>query len=88
MCVAEKSGLPGGAGCVRRIWLYFLLCRLPFFGNLFDIQYNYAYTERIILCFTGYPLSTHYNSNLRTAGSQMAKLLMALYESGHNVYQC
>lgn len=55
-------------------------------GNLFDIQYNDAYTERIILCFTGYPLSTHYNSNLRTAGSQMAKLLMALYESGQTTF--
>ena len=43
-------------------------------GNLLDIQYNDAYTERIILCFTGYPLSIHYNSNLRTTGSQMAKL--------------
>jgi hypothetical protein len=39
-----------------------------------DIQYNDAYTERIILCFTGYPLSIHYNYSASTIRKSMHRL--------------
>ena len=73
VCVAEKRGLPGVPVVFVGYGYIFCFVDCPM-GNLLDIQYNDAYTERIILCFTGYPLSIHYNSNLRTTGSQMAKL--------------
>jgi predicted transcriptional regulator of viral defense system len=44
------------------------------------------YTASVNLCLTGNLLSTHYNSNLRTSGSQTAKLLMALYDSGQSIF--
>ena len=50
------------------------------------MQHNSTYTSCIVVCPTGYPLSIQYNSNLRTSGSQTAKLLMALYDSGQTTF--
>jgi predicted transcriptional regulator of viral defense system len=50
------------------------------------MKYNKTYTPCIIVCLTGHPLRIQYNSNLRTSRSQMAKLLMALYDSGQTTF--
>jgi predicted transcriptional regulator of viral defense system len=65
---------------------YILCSKVRLLGNFLDIQYNVAYTARIILCLIGYPLSIQYNSNLRTSRSQMANLLMALYDCGQTTF--
>jgi predicted transcriptional regulator of viral defense system len=50
------------------------------------MQYNLTHTACIILCLTGDLLSIQPNANLRTSRSQMAKLLMALYDSGQTTF--
>jgi predicted transcriptional regulator of viral defense system len=65
---------------------YILCSKVRLLGNFLDMQYNVTYTACIILCLIGYPLSIQYNSNLRTSRSQMAKLLMALYDCGQTTF--
>jgi predicted transcriptional regulator of viral defense system len=65
---------------------YILCFKDRLLGNFLDIQYNTTYTACIIVCLIGYPLSIQYNSNLRTSRSQMAKLLMALYDCGQTTF--
>ncbi|MGC2332764.1 MAG: type IV toxin-antitoxin system AbiEi family antitoxin [Candidatus Acidiferrales bacterium] len=55
-------------------------------GNVLGMEYKLRYIPSIVLCFTGYPLRTHYNPNLRTSRSQTARLLMALYDSGQTTF--